>query len=72
MTHLDWSSDGRIIQSNCGAYEILYWDVKSGRQIRSTMDSLEADTSWSTWTCVLGFPVMGIWPPSSDGTDVNR
>jgi len=71
ITHLDWSTDSRIIQSNCGAYEILYWDVKNGRQIRSTMDSLEADTDWNTWTCVLGFPVMGIWPPDSDGTDVN-
>ncbi|GMH77156.1 hypothetical protein TL16_g07308 [Triparma laevis f. inornata] len=71
ITHLDWSSDSRIIQSNCGAYEILYWDVKNLRQIRSTQDSLEADTDWKTWTCVLGFSVMGIWPPDSDGTDVN-
>ena len=71
ITHLDWSKDGKIIQSNCGAYEILYWDVRSGRQIRNTLDSLEADTDWDTWTCVLGFPVMGIWNAGSDGTDVN-
>ena len=71
VTHLDWSKDGRTLQSNCGAYEILYWDVRRGCQIRSTMDSLEADTDWDTWTCVLGFPVMGIWEPNSDGTDVN-
>ena len=71
VTHLDWSRDSRIIQSNCGAYEILYWDVKRGAQIRSTMDSLEADTDFATWTCVLGFPVMGVWPVDSDGTDVN-
>jgi WD40 repeat protein len=103
ITHLDWSKDGRIVQSNCGAYEILYWDIKRGVQIRryvafnffehycmhpsrlillsnsnrrhnshrSTLDSLEADTDWKTWTCVLGFPVMGIWDPESDGTDVN-
>ena len=30
-----------------------------------------ADYSWHTWTCTLGYPVMGIWPPYSDGTDVN-
>lgn len=29
------------------------------------------DVDWSTWTCILGFPVMGIWPDGSDGTDVN-
>lgn len=24
-----------------------------------------------TYTNMLGFPVMGIWPPDSDGTDIN-
>ncbi|GMI01529.1 hypothetical protein TrVE_jg12112 [Triparma verrucosa] len=26
---------------------------------------------WESWSCILGFPVMGIWPDYSDGTDVN-
>ena len=30
-----------------------------------------ADCDWHTWTLTLGFPVMGIWPAYSDGTDVN-
>lgn len=71
ITHIDWSSDNRLLQSNCGAYEILYWDVKAGTQLLSAQDSLEADTAWSSHTCVLGFTVMGIWPPDTDGTDVN-
>lgn len=25
----------------------------------------------SSWSVILGFPVMGIWPDFSDGTDVN-
>ena len=33
VTHLDWSADNRILQSTCGAYELLYWDVLSGRQL---------------------------------------
>jgi len=27
--------------------------------------------TWGRMTCVLGFPVMGIWPDFADGTDVN-
>jgi WD40 repeat protein len=71
ITHLDWSADNRLLQSTCGAYEILYWDVTTGKQLLSTTDALESDTIWNTFTCALGFPVMGIWPPNSDGTDVN-
>ena len=29
------------------------------------------DEEWETWTSVLGWPVQGIFPPYSDGTDVN-
>lgn len=29
------------------------------------------DTQFATYTVRLGFPVMGIWPDGSDGTDVN-
>eukprot|EP00945_MAST-04E_sp_MAST-4E-sp1_P000695 g695.t1 len=71
ITHIDWSRDSRILQSNCGAYEIIYWDMPSGAPLRSTLDKVEADTDWYSWTCVLGFSVMGIWPEYSDGTDVN-
>jgi hypothetical protein len=48
-----------------------YWDVLRGKQHLSTQDTLEADTTWSTENCILGFGVMGIWPKSADGTDIN-
>lgn len=67
ITHLDWSADGSLVQSNCGAYEVLYWDAKTGRQACSS----QRDTRWAKWTCTLGFPVMGVFPQASDGTDVN-
>lgn len=35
------------------------------------LDTVEADTVWADFTCTLGFPIMGIWPNGSDGTDVN-
>jgi WD40 repeat protein len=71
ITHLDWSDNNKYLQSTCGAYELLYWDVTTGKQALSSFDSLEADTTWKTGSCVLGFNVMGIWPKYSDGTDVN-
>jgi microtubule-associated protein-like 6 len=69
ITHMDFSADGRFLQSNCGAYELLFWDVDRGRQITSA--SSLRDVHWETWTCTLGWPVQGIWPPEADGTDVN-
>jgi len=35
ITHLDWSADSSLFQSNCGAYELLYWDASTGRQVRA-------------------------------------
>jgi WD40 repeat protein len=68
ITHLDWSRDENLLKSTCGAYELLVWDIVSGRLATGTV---EADTKWNTHTCVLGFSVMGIWPKYSDGTDIN-
>jgi len=69
VTHLDWSKDSQYLQSNSGDYEILYWDAPSCRQIASPASM--KDVEWNTWTCVLGFPVIGIWPEGADGTDIN-
>jgi len=67
ITHLDWSRDSSVIQSTDQAYELLYFDPLTGRQVKEN----QRDTQWATWTSTLGFDVMGIWPPYSDGTDVN-
>ena len=67
ITHLDWSKDGQLLRSTCGAYELLYWNVEAGKQHLATT----ADTSFQSEHCPLGFPVMGIWPAYSDGTDIN-
>ena len=67
---LDWSADSRWLQSTCGSYEILYWDANEGRQILDT-ETIETDTEWETWTCKLGFPVMGIWGKNMSGNDIN-
>ena len=51
ITHLDWSSDSKIVQSNCGAYELLYSEASTGKQVTVN----QRDTIWATWTCTLGF-----------------
>mmetsp|Transcript_7472 Transcript_7472/g.24809 ORF Transcript_7472/g.24809 Transcript_7472/m.24809 type:complete len:915 (+) Transcript_7472:548-3292(+) len=66
VTHIDWSADGSILATNSGAYEILYFN-SHGRQVKQN----QRDTDWDTYTCILGFPVMGIWPDGADGTDIN-
>lgn len=30
-----------------------------------------ADIDWATRHCVLGYTLAGIWPPGSDGTDID-
>ncbi|CAN9509779.1 unnamed protein product [Ophioblennius macclurei] len=70
ITHLDWSKDGKYIMSNSGDYEILYWDIAVGcKLLRNRFES--KDREWASYTCVLGFHVMGVWLEGSDGTDIN-
>ena len=69
ITHLDFTSDSKFLQSTCGAYELLYSETNKGQQIGSA--SSLRDAEWDTWTSTLGWPVQGIWPPEADGTDIN-
>ena len=66
---IDFSADGCVMRSCCGANEVLYLDVKSGRPNACGREL--RDVVWESVTCVLGWSVMNIWPPCSDGTDVN-
>lgn len=65
--------DYRVLQSTCGAYELLQWDGNTAQPYRGDL----RDEKWASFTCTLGFPVMGVWPKSkkgeraADGTDIN-
>ena len=70
ITHIDWDATGKVLVSNSGAKEVLYFEAPSGKRItlrQKDVDSVE----WDTLTGVLGPNCEGIWPPRSDVTDVN-
>lgn len=69
VTALDWDDSSTFVQSTCNGYEILFWDARSGHQI--TASHTMRDTRWSTISCKIGWGVQGIWPPCSDGSDIN-
>mmetsp|Transcript_43623 Transcript_43623/g.70852 ORF Transcript_43623/g.70852 Transcript_43623/m.70852 type:complete len:523 (+) Transcript_43623:877-2445(+) len=69
ITHLDFSADGRYLQTNCGTYEILFWDVSSREQI--TRSNEVRDIRWSSYTCPVSWGSIGVFPPGYDGSDVN-
>ena len=56
-----------IIMSNCNGREILYWDPLTGQQVTAN----QRDASWASWTCKLGFGVMGVWADGAGNDDVN-
>ncbi|GLE10516.1 hypothetical protein PINS_up022661 [Pythium insidiosum] len=87
VSHLDFSKDGRVLQSTSNAGELLFWQVpptvegigktatKRGgtSSVFAQIPSATSvrDTTWATWTVPYGWPVQGIWGPGADGSDVN-
>ena len=69
VTHIDWSADSKYLQSNSQDFELFFWEVPTCEMIEFA--AALKDTQWASWTCVAGWPVQGVWPKHSDGTDVN-
>ena len=67
---MDFSQNSRVLQTNCTSYEILFWDAKTGKQDAKGASN-NRDEQWATWTLTQGWPVQGVYPPFSDGLDVN-
>ena len=59
-----------MIQTNSGAREHLFYEAPTGSRKTISVPDVER-LQWSTFTCVLGPTVKGVFPPGSDVTDVN-
>lgn len=68
VTHFDFSLNSQYIQSNGEDKAIIFWDIKGNRI--NTPSSVR-DVNWSSFTCIYGWPVQGIWPTKSSYDDIN-
>jgi len=68
ILQLTFSLDGKYLISNSKDYEILYWSTSTGKKVQ---ESAVVDSEWNQWTCILGWPVVGVFREGADGTDVN-
>jgi microtubule-associated protein-like 6 len=66
ISHFDFSSDSQYLQSNCGAFELLFHETDTGMHIPAA--SRLKDVRWASWNCTLGWASQGAWPQAQDGT----
>ncbi|XP_055292523.1 echinoderm microtubule-associated protein-like 5 isoform X7 [Moschus berezovskii] len=69
ITHLDWSSDSRYLQTNDGNGKRLFYRMPGGKEVANKEEI--KGVHWASWTCVSGLEVNGIWPKYSDINDIN-
>uniref|UniRef100_A0A8B9KIZ0 EMAP like 6 n=1 Tax=Astyanax mexicanus TaxID=7994 RepID=A0A8B9KIZ0_ASTMX len=69
ITHLDWSIDGKFLQTNDGAGERFFYRMPTGKHLTSKEEI--KGIHWVSWTCVIGPEVSGIWPKYTNLADIN-
>jgi WD40 repeat protein len=70
VKHLDWSSDSKLLATCSDAYELLFWDTKACTPVLASSVASYFDRTvtphWASWTCNLGWPVLGVIDASQD------
>lgn len=68
---MDWTKDSKHIRAIDQSYAKLFYNVADKEQVPEGMTTLTDPALWETSTCKLGWEVMGVFPPGTDGTDIN-
>lgn len=69
ITAVDWSEDSKTMRSNCGAYELLFWNEDCSQDPSGRTNY--QNTTWASHTAKMAWTVEGIYPKGADGTYVN-
>lgn len=70
IKNFDFSMDGTKLMSTCGGFDLIFWDLKTGKQLPQGRAQLR-DEPWYTYTNTFGWAVQGIWKDSYEGTEIN-
>jgi hypothetical protein len=62
---IDWMSDSIHFQTNTDSHELHFWKLHKPERTPMYAEEIRAkalpeDSSWSTWTCSMGWHVLGI------------
>ena len=68
ITALDFSSDSSWLRSNCGGFELNYYEADTGMFIPN--HTRMRDIEWASQSCTMGWAVQGLWSPYRDGCEV--
>ena len=67
VTHIDFSSDSKAMQSTDDLGELLFWEAATGEQ--RTARAMK-DTAWESHSCVYGWPLQAAWGEYVDGCEL--
>merc|ERR1711881_705263 len=65
----DWCTHNEYIRSDCGAHELLFFQISTMKQDPSGRSNTTGVT-WATNPCKFGWNVEGIFPSGTDGTHI--
>jgi microtubule-associated protein-like 6 len=62
--HMDWDMEGTTLMASSGAEHLTFWDLRyaEGRPRCRQRRAVEVrDMRWASFTCILGWPLQGVY-----------